>query len=101
MTINTYLIKTISITLLLSTLLTNCTRRVIDANNNNPSPSDSSATVLVSRQGQTDRFEIATWNIENFPKADPGNRTQDNQILTPACRPPDHRDSEETDMMVI
>ncbi len=81
MTINTYLIKTIGITLLLSTLLTNCTRRVIDANNNNPSPSDSSATVLVSRQGQTDRFEIATWNIENFPKADTQTITDVAQII--------------------
>lgn len=47
-----------------------CNRRIVD-NDNQTSPPDS--TVLVTREGQADRLEIATWNIENFPKA--GNQT--------------------------
>ena len=46
-----------------------CNRRIVD--NDNQSPPDS--TVLVTKEGQADRLEIATWNIENFPKA--GNQT--------------------------
>lgn len=48
--------------------LSQCNRRVIDSNDETGSPSDTT-TVLVQRVGQIDRFEIATWNIENFPKA--------------------------------
>jgi exonuclease III len=48
--------------------LSQCNQRVIDSNDDAGSSSDTT-TVLVQRIGQTDRFEIATWNIENFPKA--------------------------------
>lgn len=51
--------------ILITVFFTNCNRRVVDANNDQ----QENPTVLVSRVGQTDRFEIATWNIENFPKA--------------------------------
>ena len=33
-----------------------------------PVSGDDDNTVLVSTYGQEDRFEIATWNLENFPK---------------------------------
>ena len=62
-----YLIRLAGLIFIGSLLLTNCNRRIVDANNNN-STTDST-TVLVKRVGQTDRFEIATWNIENFPKS--------------------------------
>ena len=62
-----YLIHTIGIVFITTLFLINCNRRVVDSNNTSL-PSDST-TVLVQKRGETDRFEIATWNIENFPKA--------------------------------
>ncbi len=52
--------------LLLLTIVA-CNRRVVDNNDNSNATPDS--TVLVGRVGSNDLFEIATWNIENFPKA--------------------------------
>ncbi len=44
-----------------------CNRRVVDNDNNSDATPDS--TVLVGHVGSPQYFEIATWNIENFPKA--------------------------------
>ncbi|NOX88451.1 MAG: hypothetical protein GXO77_05450 [Calditrichaeota bacterium] len=52
--------------LVLSALLVQCNRRVLDEEDTTKPDS----TVLVNRVGESERFELATWNIENFPKAD-------------------------------
>ncbi len=43
-----------------------CSRRVLDGDSQN---NQADSTSLVANYGQTEYFEIATWNIENFPKA--------------------------------
>ncbi|WP_456439727.1 endonuclease/exonuclease/phosphatase family protein [Caldithrix abyssi] len=57
-----------AISLSLFLIFVQCNKRVVDsdADNGNTLPD---STVLVDRLGLADRFEIATWNIENFPKA--------------------------------
>ncbi|SME94834.1 endonuclease/exonuclease/phosphatase family protein [Pseudobacteriovorax antillogorgiicola] len=42
---------------------------------------DKSPFRFVQAYGQTDRFEIATWNIENFPKADTLSHDQAAEII--------------------
>lgn len=42
-----------------------CTQRVIDSDGDTDNPDKP----LVTRIGESSTFEIATWNIENFPKA--------------------------------
>ncbi len=68
-----------TLTLVSFLFLTACNQRVIDSNDNTP-PSGNT-TVLVKKVGLSNRFEIATWNIENFPKANTQTVTDVAQII--------------------